>query len=85
MNTLLYNFLMLGTLLSTAMASLYCTPNNCITFSVGPGTGCQWMCNYCSEQLQSTNYYFTDGVCHYESGGCVGSPISGHQYTCCSS
>jgi hypothetical protein len=57
---------------------------NCISFSVGPGTGCAWMCNYCATQLGTNNYYFQDGVCTYQTGGCVGSPQSGKQYTCCS-
>ena len=60
------------------------SPNSCITFTVGSGTGCDWMCNYCSNQLGTTNYYFTSDVCTYESGGCVGSPSAGVQYTCCS-
>ena len=55
----------------------------CVAFTVSPGTGCAWMCNYCQEQLGTTNYYFTDGVCHYETGGCVGDPLANHQYTCC--
>ena len=25
--------------------------NNCVSFSVGPGTGCSWMCSYCADQL----------------------------------
>ena len=58
--------------------------NNCISFSVGSGTGCQWMCNYCEQSLGTTNYYFTDGVCKYQTGGCVGSPQLGKTYTCCS-
>jgi hypothetical protein len=58
--------------------------NNCISFTVGSGTGCDWMCNYCSNQLGTNNYYFVDGVCTYQSGGCVGSPVSGKQYSCCS-
>ena len=58
--------------------------NNCVTFNISPGTGCAWMCSYCAEQLGTNNYYFTDGVCKYESGGCVGNPIAGAQYTCCS-
>ena len=58
--------------------------NGCITFSVSAGTGCAWMCNYCANQLGTTNYYFTDKVCVYESGqGCVGNPIAGQSYTCC--
>ncbi len=57
--------------------------NGCITFSVAQGTGCDWMCNYCSNMLGTNNYYFTDSVCTYEQGGCVGNPIAGKQYTCC--
>ena len=59
--------------------------NNCVSFSVGPGTGCSWMCNYCANNLGTNNYYFTDGVCAYETGGCVGNPVAGHTYTCCAS
>jgi hypothetical protein len=58
--------------------------NNCKTFSVGPGTGCAWMCNYCATQLGTNNYYFTDSVCKYQSSGCVGNPVAGVSYTCCS-
>ncbi len=58
--------------------------NNCIQFSVSSGTGCAWMCNYCANQLGTFNYYFTDSVCTYETGGCVGNPIAGKTYTCCS-
>lgn len=55
----------------------------CINFSVGPGTGCAYMCQYCSQQLGTNNYYFTDGVCTYQTGGCVGNPQVGVTYTCC--
>jgi len=58
--------------------------NNCIQFSVSSGTGCDWMCNYCANQLGTNNYYFTDNVCTYQQGGCVGNPIAGKSYTCCS-
>ena len=58
--------------------------NNCVSFSVGPGTGCAWMCTYCASNLGTPNYYFTDGVCTYQTGGCVGNPQSGVTYTCCS-
>ena len=59
--------------------------NGCVTFSVNQGTGCAWMCNYCALQLGTDNYYFTDGVCTYQSGvGCVGNPYAGVSYTCCS-
>jgi hypothetical protein len=60
--------------------------NQCVQFSVSSGTGCAWMCNYCATQLGTNNYYFTDGVCTYQEGqGCVGNPIAGKTYTCCSS
>ena len=59
--------------------------NNCVQFTVSSGTGCVWMCNYCASQLATNNYYFTDGVCSYQQGqGCVGNPIAGKTYTCCS-
>ena len=58
--------------------------NGCISFTVTQGTGCQWMCNYCASNLGTSNYYFTDSVCTYQPGGCVGNPIAGKQYTCCS-
>ncbi len=55
----------------------------CTNFTVGPGTGCAWMCNYCANTLGTSNYYFTTGVCTYETGGCVGNPQEGVVYTCC--
>jgi hypothetical protein len=59
--------------------------NSCVTFSVSQGTGCAWMCNYCASQLGTNNYYFTDNVCTYQQGtGCVGNPVAGVSYTCCS-
>ena len=58
--------------------------NGCISFSVSQGTGCAWMCSYCANQLGTNNYYFTDGVCTYQTGGCAGNPIAGKTYTCCS-
>jgi hypothetical protein len=59
--------------------------NQCIQFTVSSGTGCAWMCNYCANQLGTNNYYFTDNLCTYQEGqGCVGNPISGKTYTCCS-
>jgi hypothetical protein len=58
--------------------------NNCVSFSVSSGTGCAWMCTYCANSLGTNNYYFTDSVCTYQSGGCVGNPLAGKTYTCCS-
>jgi hypothetical protein len=70
--------------LTSPVSSTTSPANGCITFSVSQGTGCNWMCNYCSNQLGTNNYYFTDNVCTYESGvGCVGNPQQGKQYTCC--
>ena len=61
------------------------TSNSCVQFSVTSGTGCAWMCNYCASQLGTNNYYFTDGVCNYQQGqGCVGNPVAGKTYSCCS-
>jgi hypothetical protein len=68
---------------ATADARKGAQPNACVSFQVSPGTGCQWMCNYCATTLGTPNYYFTDGVCTYETGGCVGSPQVGVLYTCC--
>jgi hypothetical protein len=83
----LFNFL-IYTFVSMVSATLNntCTNSisNCISFSVGSGTGCQWMCSYCANSLGTNNYYFTDNVCSYESGGCVGNPQAGKTYTCCS-
>jgi hypothetical protein len=83
--------LSLFTLSATFIESLpqNCTKSNspinkCIQFSVGSGTGCNWMCNYCSTNLGTSNYYFTDNVCVYNQGGCVGNPVAGNIYTCCS-
>lgn len=79
--------MVLGVLMVAGVStSSQLTPqNNCVSFSVGPGTGCSWMCQYCADNLGTNNYYFTDGVCTYETGGCAGNPIAGHTYTCCSS
>ena len=58
--------------------------NQCISFSVSSGTGCAWMCAHCADAL-GPSYYFTDGVCAYQGGGCVGNPLAGVTYTCCAS
>lgn len=69
---------------TTAQEACVAAPsNNCVSFQVSSGTGCQWMCNYCATTLGTTNYYFTSDVCTYEEGGCVGSPQVGVLYTCC--
>ena len=76
--------LFLATLFLSDVATQTCSSNGCVTFSVVAGTGCAWMCNYCANQLGTNNYYFTTPVCTYQSGGCVGNPIAGTSYTCCS-
>ena len=87
---------LLFTLLTLVTANPFNVSNNCITFSVGSGTGCQWMCDYCANSLGTNNYYFTTDVCKYETiaqvdtqyvqitSGCVGNPSAGVPYTCCS-
>ena len=70
-------------LLISLVSGLNTVENGCVSFYVSQGTGCDWMCNYCSNQLGTNNYYFTDNVCSYQTSGCVGNPIAGKQYTCC--
>jgi hypothetical protein len=76
--------ILLLTVTRTDTQTQNCSANNCISFTVGEGTGCAWMCSYCANQLGTNNYYFTTDVCKYETGGCVGSPQVGTLYTCCS-
>ena len=76
--------LLLGAIVSVNATKQFCDPDGCITFSVAAGTGCAWMCQYCASQLGTNNYYFTDGVCTYQPGGCVGNPVAGKTYSCCS-
>ena len=68
---------------AASLDNITAVDNGCVSFTVGQGTGCAWMCNYCAGALGTNNYYFTDGVCTYQTGGCVGSPVAGKQYTCC--
>lgn len=58
--------------------------NQCVQFTISAGTGCAWMCSYCANALGTFNYYFPDSVCTYQTGGCVGNPLAGETYTCCS-
>jgi len=74
----------LGVIALDKVLSQTCSTNGCVTFSVVAGTGCAWMCNYCANALGTSKYYFTNGVCTYQQGGCVGNPIAGVDYTCCS-
>ena len=74
--------LLLSALLFTTTAVPINT-TSCIPLTISVGTGCAWMCNYCANALGTNNYYFTDGVCTYQPGGCVGNPIAGQTYTCC--
>jgi hypothetical protein len=72
-----------GLLFIGSTAAQICDNFGCVTFSIAAGTGCAWMCNYCANALGTNNYYFTDGICTYQSGGCVGNPELGISYTCC--
>lgn len=80
----MFCFVLVAILALTAQAQVCLPQNNCVTFTVGSGTGCAWMCTYCANALGTDNYYFTTPVCAYEPGGCIGNPIAGNQYTCCS-
>ncbi len=56
---------------------------DCITFTIGEDTGCQFMCDYCAENLGTNNFYFTDWICKNRNGICTGSPMAYEEYTCC--
>jgi len=73
---------MLNNLVLSAALYLSNVTNGCVNFQVAAGTGCAWICNYCTAQLGPI-YYFTSDVCKYEPGGCVGNPEPNVQYTCC--
>ena len=57
---------------------------NCITFTIGDGTDCQFMCDHCSQYLGTNDFFFTDWICQNKNGYCVGNPIPWEEYTCCS-
>lgn len=78
---MLLKLFLLGAVVFTKVSSQICT--NCVTFTISAGTGCAWMCEYCANSLATNNYYFTEPVCSYQPGGCVGNPIAGKAYTCC--
>ena len=56
---------------------------DCITFTIGEDTGCQFMCDYCSENLGTNKFYFTDWICKNKNGICYGNPKPYEEYTCC--
>jgi hypothetical protein len=74
---------LLTALVFTEVTTQVCNNTDCIDLIVAAGTGCAWMCNYCATNLGTNNYYFTDNVCVYQPGGCVGNPVAGKTYTCC--
>ena len=55
----------------------------CITFTIGEDTGCQYMCDYCAENLGTNDFYFTDWICKNKNGMCSGDPTPWETYTCC--
>jgi len=73
---------MLNNIVLSAALYLSNVTNGCVNFQVAAGTGCAWMCNYCSAQLGPI-YYFTTDVCNYKPGGCVGNPEPNVEYSCC--
>ena len=84
---ILKNLATIGVLTFTSVFGQLCEnmalTTSCITFLIGQGTGCDWMCNYCASQLNSSSYYFIPSVCAYQGGGCVGNPQAGVSYSCC--
>ena len=61
-----------------------CKENYCLTFTIGEDTGCNWMCDYCAQNLGTNNFYFTDWICTNNNGMCTGNPSAWEEYTCCS-
>ena len=57
---------------------------DCITFSIGEGTGCEFMSFYCAQNLGTNNIYFTDWICSEKNGRWIGDPMPYEEYTCCS-
>ena len=55
----------------------------CVQFTPPFGTSCDFMCRNCYIQLGTNDFYFTDGVCQVTSQGCIGTPMAGMTYTCC--
>ena len=59
--------------------------NNCVTFTIGHTITCPMMCRFCSNTLRQLHFYFTDNVCMNRGDvRCVGYPVPGMNYTCCS-
>ena len=54
----------------------------CIGFTSGEGTYGTGICEYCEQQLRTTEYSFLNGV-HPAPVGCSTLPIPGRQYVCC--
>lgn len=56
---------------------------NCVSFTLPENQDCNWMCNYCTNALGTTNFFFDMHDCSPTSTGCVGNPYYGAVYTCC--
>jgi hypothetical protein len=78
-----FSLLQLANVFANVCHEILYFESKCVSFSIGPGTGCDWMCNYCATTLGSNSYYFNPPVCTYQSGGCVGNPQTGVTYSCC--
>ncbi len=57
----------------------------CISFTAGPDTNCEWMCKYCANAFDTSDYYyyFTSPSCTCNTSGYIGNPVIGVEYTCC--
>ena len=75
-------FRLLGLIVSMFMVKE--VVSNCVTFYISSEIGCNWMCNYCANQLSTDNYYFINNICTYQNRKCIGNPQTGISYTCCS-
>ncbi len=54
----------------------------CVGFTAGEGTYGTGICEYCEQQLGTTDYSFLNGV-HPAPVGCSTLPVPGRQYVCC--
>ena len=54
----------------------------CVGFTSGEGEYGTGICEYCEQQLGTTEYSFLNGV-HPAPVGCSTLPVPGRQYVCC--
>jgi len=56
------------------------TPD-CVTLRTGRYTGCEYLCEVCLSELDTTQFYFENGACK----GCSGDTRHDVEYKCCKS